>query len=300
MMTSAPFATDVPSARTDASVPEWFSRAVGRAGHSSFVEIDGAPVHYLSWGLDGPGDRPAIVFVHGYRAHARWWDFIAPFFADDYRVVALDLSGMGDSGHRDHYDGMTFVRDILGVIRHAGLGASTIVGHSFGGARVLRACVEAPELASRLIVIDSYVRFGDAPVPGGAPPRRHAPPYPDLASALQRFRLMPAQPVVLPYVEDYVARQSLRQVDGGWQWKFDRGLPAIVLVPDEYKLLSRIEVPVDFVYGEGSCVVDDALARRVLASFRRGRGPVVIPDGYHHVMLSQPLALVAALRSLLA
>ncbi|MEQ1819104.1 MAG: glycoside hydrolase family 15 protein, partial [Terricaulis sp.] len=37
-------------------------------------------------------------------AHANWWRFIAPFFTRDYRVAALDLSGMGDSGKRPEYN----------------------------------------------------------------------------------------------------------------------------------------------------------------------------------------------------
>lgn len=283
----------------DSSPADWFSAAIAHAGRSQFAEVDGVPIHYLCWGLDAV-EKPALVFVHGYRAHARWWDFIAPFFADQYRIIALDLSGMGDSGHRDFYDGLTFANDIIGVIRHAGIGPATVIGHSLGGTRVLRAAVEAPELMDHLIIIDSYVRFGDGAIPDVAAPRLSAPPYADKAQALRRFRLMPSQPLALDYAVDFIAQHSLRQVEGGWQWKFDRRLPTVVLEPGEHELFARIEVPVDIVYGESSSVVDDAMMRQLLGLFRHGRGPVIIPDAFHHVMLSQPLALVSTLRALLA
>ena len=47
---------------------------------------------------------------------------------------------------------------------------------------------------------------------------------PDIDTALGRFRLIPEQPCQHPYVVDYIARQSLRAVEGGWTWKFDPAL----------------------------------------------------------------------------
>ena len=41
-------------------------------------------------------------------------------------------------------------------------------------------------------------------------------------------------------------------------------------------------------------------AERIVACLRHGRGPIVIPQAHHYLMLDQPLALVAALRALLA
>ena len=43
----------------------------------------------------------------------------------------------------------------------------------------------------------------------------------DLDTALGRFRTVPEQQHYLPFVMDHVARHSLREVDGGWSWKYD-------------------------------------------------------------------------------
>ena len=69
---------------------------------------------------------------------------------------------------------------------------------------------------------------------------------------------------------------------------------------DEFERLSRIRVPVDYVLGEDSAVVSPQQAERLVAQIPDCRGPIVIPQAYHHVMLSQPLALISTLRTLLA
>ena len=80
--------------------PHWFSDAVEAPSESRRIEVLGCPIHYLRWGEPG---RPGIVFIHGGAAHAHWWSFIAPHFTPEYCVVALDLSGHGDSGRRREY-----------------------------------------------------------------------------------------------------------------------------------------------------------------------------------------------------
>src|SRR6266581_4475373 len=112
-------------------VPAWFTRAVNSPFEDRFIEVEGCRIHYLRWGKVG---RPGLLLVHGGFAHAHWWDFIAPFFAEHYRVAAIDLSGMGDSGHREKYSSEMFVNEVISVCSDAGFGDKPIiVGHSFGG-----------------------------------------------------------------------------------------------------------------------------------------------------------------------
>ena len=77
--------------------PDWFKRAVSTPREDRVVEVAGCPIHYLRWGDTA---KPGVLLVSGSGAHAHWWDFIAPYFTDHNCVAAIDLSGMGDSGHR--------------------------------------------------------------------------------------------------------------------------------------------------------------------------------------------------------
>jgi pimeloyl-ACP methyl ester carboxylesterase len=289
--------TEIP--HTPPGAPQWFTRAISEPAESRFVQVDGIPIHYLCWNRRDE-HKPGLLFAHGFRAHARWWSCIAPFFMSRYRVAALDFAGMGDSGHRPHYEPQLFTRDIVGVIQDAGLGPVTLVGHSFGGGRVLRTCAEFPELIARAVLIDSMVN-----VPGHA--RREPPPleprpknvYPTLAAALARFRLVPEPNAAAPYILDYIGRHSLVPSEQGWSWKFDPNFAPRQNEPDGAVYLQRIELPMTYIYGDLSVVVSRERAHAIVSHMRNGRGPIAIPESHHHVMLDQPLALVAALRGVL-
>src|SRR3546814_9409102 len=66
-------------------------------------------------------------------AHAHWWDFIAPQLTHHYHVAAIDLSGHGDSGHRDAYAMEQWAREVLHVAGALGMDRPITVGHSMGG-----------------------------------------------------------------------------------------------------------------------------------------------------------------------
>jgi pimeloyl-ACP methyl ester carboxylesterase len=262
--------------------------------------LRGDRLRYRAWSR---GVGPVLLLVHGFRGHSHWWDWVAPSFADEYDVVAIDLSGMGDSAWRTSYDPDCFALDILGLIDELGAGPAVVVGHSFGGGSLLRACAidshgAAPRRIAHAIVVDSWVRLrGHAsPDPGPIGGRRH---YPDFDTARSRFRLSPPQPVMDDGMLDHLARHSMRQVGGTWRWKFDPALP----VPDSYDdgpLLRRVATTTDIVYGEKSSIVTRERALACIGELSCGRGPVEIPDAGHHVMLDQPVALIATLQKLLA
>ncbi len=282
--------------------PAWFTKAVAAPSESRFVDVDGTPIHYLAWNL-ADANKPGLLFAHGFRAHARWWSFVAPFFLSRFRVIALDFSGMGDSGWRERYEPMTFSRDIVGVLQHAGLSRATLVGHSFGGSRVARTCAEFPEHVERAVIIDSYVRLPEIEhrLPPPLEPRAKKL-YPTFEAARARFRLVPEHNAAEPYVLDYIAEHSIRPLDGGFVWKFDESfMPRSVHEDPEgvVRMLARIQCPVTYMYGDQSVIVTRALAHAIVKRLAQGHGPIAIPQSHHHVMLDQPLALVAALKGAL-
>ena len=206
------------------AVPEWFARAIAAPAESRFAEVDGTPIHYLSWNAADTA-KPALLFAHGFRAHARWWSFIAPFFLSRFRIVSMDFAGMGDSGSRREYTPLGFVRDIVGVLDHAGLRQSD-AGRSQLRRRPCRARLRrgCRSESSRAVIIDSHMRLTEekrSTRPFEIGPRRV---YPTFEAARARFRLVPPENRAAPYILDYVARHSLKEVEGGWTWKFDEQL----------------------------------------------------------------------------
>src|ERR1043165_2121444 len=135
--------------------PQWFKDAVARTPERSFVESLGSKLEALTWGEVG---KPGLLFVHGNSAHADWWSFIAPFFADDYRVTSMSLAGMGASGWRGRYAFPDFAEDAEAVSRATGLyegGRKPVyIGHSFGGGQVFFAAANNPERMHAAVMVD--------------------------------------------------------------------------------------------------------------------------------------------------
>jgi len=278
--------------------PEWFTRALAIPCESRYVDAGGAAIHYLSWN-EHETHKPGLVLAHGFRAHARWWSFIAPFFVERFRVVAFDFSGMGDSGNRDQYTEENYTRDLLAVIDAAGFDRPVVVGHSFGGGRVLQACAEHPDRIGRAIIIDSHLQLHDGEPKIRSSELRPKKIYPTYEAARARFRLIPADNRAAPYIINYVAEHSIKRVDDGYTWKFDDTQPRLIVHHNISSILRRIVTPVSFVHGDHSLIVTHEHAAEIVAHIPNCRGPIAVPESHHHVMLDQPLSLVATLRALL-
>jgi len=277
-------------------MPGWFDDALAVHPVVDETVVDGAPISFRTWGSAGSAPHD-LVLVHGGGAHARWWDHIAPLLAVGRKVVAIDLSGHGDSGHRDAYLLDTWADELAAVIAAAGLRDRPVVaGHSMGGmVTAILARRGTPELAGA-IVIDSPVEpdgTGSRPEPD-SPAFGNARRYPTREAVVERFRPIPAQEV-LGYIAEHVAEESVREVDGGWTWKFD---PAFVrIVGDMPRTLEGLTCPVVFIAGERGILSPKA---RAALDASTEVAVVEITDAGHAIMLDQPLALVAALRGILA
>jgi pimeloyl-ACP methyl ester carboxylesterase len=281
-------------ADTDAP-PAWYTAALGTPVTDRTVTVDGAGVHYRMW--DGPPEH-GIVLVHGGAAHARWWDHIGPLLTEGRRVVAIDLSGHGDSGRRDAYSFDQWSAEILAVAADAGITAPPVViGHSMGGIVTLRAACMFGAKLEGAVVIDSPLR-DLAPEEEAAQGRRvfgQLKVYPSKEAILARFRPVPDQPA-LGYIVEHVAATSIRQVDGGWTWKWD---PRLFSRENPLARLSRLDCRVALFRAEQgilSAEMSDVMYDRL----GRVAPTIEIPAAGHHIMLDQPIALVAALRTLLS
>jgi pimeloyl-ACP methyl ester carboxylesterase len=176
-----------------------------------------------------------------------------------------------------------------------------IVGHSFGGfVTILTGALHGEKLAGTVIV-DSPVNPPERSHHG--PPRREIRPhriYPTLAEALGRFRLAPEQPCENDYVVDFIARHSLKQVEGGWTWKFDPSIWTRFSIGDTAERLRSTKCRIAVMRGEMSVLLPAEVGDYMFNLLGRAAPVIEIPQARHHVMLDQPLAFVAALRALLA
>jgi pimeloyl-ACP methyl ester carboxylesterase len=288
------------SVRLDA--PDWFRRALAVPVADDEVEVAGAAIHYLAWGERG---RRGLVFVHGGGAHAHWWTHVAATFATELRVLAIDLSGHGDSHHRDRYSLEQWTDEVMAVAADGGIDdRPVVVGHSMGGFVTMATAARHADRVAGVVVCDSPVTEPDPEI--GAYQLREAfgapRTYATVDEAVLRFRTVPPQDHYLDYVVDHVARRSLKSVPGGWQWKFDRrifeqfgrGLRSIAL-----PYLSDITCRLALLRSEYGLVTAD-IGASMYERLGRVTPVIEIAEAGHHAMLDQPLLLLTALRTLLA
>ncbi len=116
-----------------------------------FIDLRGLPFHYRDWGGDG---RP-VLLLHGLASTCHIWDLVAPLLAEEFRVVALDQRGHGQSAQVDEgYDFATVSGDAAAFIKHLGWERPIAAGHSWGADVALELAVAQPGMTSGLIFVD--------------------------------------------------------------------------------------------------------------------------------------------------
>jgi pimeloyl-ACP methyl ester carboxylesterase len=280
-------------------IPRWFREATQAPHETGNVTVDGCPIHYLGWGEAG---KPALILVHGGAAHAHWWSFIAPQLSRDHQVLALDLSGHGDSGRRDAYPREIWAKEVMAVAKHAGVTRPPIlVGHSMGGFVCIAAASLYGDQLAGAVILDSPVRRPDPEAEEGARGRafRNPKTYATEEEALQHYRLVPEQPCENGFIIDYIARHSLHRTAEGWCWKFDPQIFRRFAPRAIHEILPTVRCRVALFRAEFGLVTPD-VGEYMYELLDRNAPVVEIPQAHHHLMLDQPLALIAALRTILA
>jgi pimeloyl-ACP methyl ester carboxylesterase len=278
--------------------PDWFWEAVDRKPESHHVEVADCDINYLVW---EESDKPGLLLVHGHNAHSHWWDFIAPAFTDDFKVVALDLSGMGDSDHRDRYSPDQYAEEIKAVADAAGLGEDmVVVAHSFGGYMATRAASLFPQRMKGLVLVDSGVKSPDDEKPPEAERWNKPKVYPSFDIAKSRFRLQPPQPCENGYIVNYIAHHSIEHIDEGWVWKFDEELSSRMEGKDSIAEDFRgLTCKIALIYGEQSESFSSSSAD-YMQTLNSALNVYPMADAQHHLFLDQPLVFIDTLKSILA
>lgn len=112
---------------------------------------DVSRMHYIE---RGSGDR-TMLLVHGMACDHHDWVHQIDHFARDWRVVAIDLPGHGESPPpTDGYSMDKFAAAIAAFIDYRKLGKPVVVGHSYGGSTALTLGMNHPDVPSALVALD--------------------------------------------------------------------------------------------------------------------------------------------------
>jgi pimeloyl-ACP methyl ester carboxylesterase len=118
---------------------------------SRAITIDGDRVAYRV-----AGKGPLLLLVHGMAGNSLTWRYVMPALAKQFRVLAPDLLGQGQSDKpRGEYSlgaHANTLRDLLDALGHK---RATVIGQSLGGGVAMQFAYQFPELCERLVLVDS-------------------------------------------------------------------------------------------------------------------------------------------------
>lgn len=104
----------------------------------------------------GPRSGSPIVLVHCFSCAINWWDRVMPMLDRRHRVIAVDLLGHG--GSEKAGSGYTIPHQadtIAEALERLHVEGAEIVGHSLGGSVAVGLAERHPDLASRVVIIDT-------------------------------------------------------------------------------------------------------------------------------------------------
>jgi sigma-B regulation protein RsbQ len=109
----------------------------------------------IAYDVRGTG-KPALVFIHCWSCNRDFWKNQLDVFAKDYRVVAIDLPGHGESGaNRESWSIAGLGADVKTVADNLRLKRMILIGHSMGGPVALEAARLMPGRVLGIVAVDT-------------------------------------------------------------------------------------------------------------------------------------------------
>ena len=126
---------------------------VGEPLTARSADIEGLRLSYLV-----AGQGPAVILLHGYAETSRMWRPIIPVLAKNFRVIAPDLPGIGDSGiPADGLDMKSAAIRIHALVRSLGVEKARVVGHDIGLMVAYAYAAQFPAETEKLVLMDAFL-----------------------------------------------------------------------------------------------------------------------------------------------
>lgn len=263
---------------TDAKLPTLEER---------FAELKGSRIRYFVG-----GEGPPLILVHGLGGAAANWTELAPLLVPNHRLLVPDLPGHGGSEALPAVSGLEpFADRVAALAAREGMLPAPVVGHSLGGAVVLRLALRHPDDVSAVVLAASAgLSLGSIwgrqlqSVFSTVRPGRLAARWRDRVSRsllLRRFVfgfVSVADPGSLTNeaVEGFLAAQLLHtDVDSAWQ---------ALRADDPRQELEAVRCPVLVLWGaeDVQLPLDDAFEYA-----RRLRAPLRVIPGCGHLLIGE-------------
>jgi pimeloyl-ACP methyl ester carboxylesterase len=116
---------------------------------------DGLKLHYRDYA--GRTDRPPLLMLHGLTRNSRDFENVAARYAGDWRVIAVDFRGRGQSARDPNsaqYVPGTYAADVIQLLDELGIDEAVFLGTSLGGLVTMIVAQVAPERIAGVLLND--------------------------------------------------------------------------------------------------------------------------------------------------
>ena len=264
---------------------------------NKYFDHDGIRLSYVDW---GKRDSDTLVLMHGLQDCARSWDDLSASLSDQFRIIALDSRGHGDSGRasNDSYGFDDYVSDLGALLNHLSIKHPILIGHSAGGRYCFTYASRNPGMVKALIVVDidpdpynessSHMfdrYFSEEDV------------WPSLDAVIERLRSR--QPLSSETFLSHQAEVMTRFLDHNdsdqRQWKRDRLLLTCYERPNLWEEWERISCPTVLIRGRQSDLLTHDTAVKMRESLQ-GSLLIELEGGGHWFYQESPGAFETAVR----
>lgn len=250
------------------------------------VRVDGRRLSFLDFGGAG---RPLLA-LHGHLYEGRTWEQLAKALAPQWRVIAPDQRGHGDSDRAASYTRDDYVDDAIALLDHLGVEQVVTLGHSGGGITAFQIAARHPGRVTGIVNVEGPVcDLDDGP---SALSFVLSMPY----SASSREALLDAIGPLAPMLGDKFRPTG----DGGWRLPFH---PQDTIASEEgtrgdhWADWIASDCPALFVMARSSQVITAEEGREIVG--RRANTRLAELDGDHFVHTTDPAGFAAAVRGFL-
>jgi esterase len=219
-----------------------------------FITVNGLRIHYLDWGSNG---KPPFIMLHGIGRVAHQFDHLAPYFKNDYHVIAVDMRGHGDSAWSPEaaYLVEDYVKDIEAMAEQLNLRGMVILGNSTGGRVAQVYAALHPDRVARLISEDvGPERTEDIASSLGRQFEREANGWAsedELVATLVKSNAKTPEPIL----RSYAHFGSKMRADGRLVWKRDPNIAKGFIAMELWRFVSQIKSPTIYILGGASRIV---------------------------------------------
>jgi len=243
---------------------------------------------------DFGGEGPPVLLTHGNGLNAGMWTTVVPLLRSQRRCFGLDFRGHGASRVVNpplDVDRSLLVAEVLNAVAAIGEGSIDAVGHSLGGATLLRTELENPETFRKLWLFEPVMVPEGHPRPDGEHPlvlaaRRRRSEFPSVDDFLERLMSKPPYSQCEEAAVRAYAELGSQPTEDGVTLTCSGDTEAEIFssgTPTDFPALKSVKTPVVIARGQAVAVGNElppAMAEPIASHL--GNGKLLTMDGLTH------------------